>query len=688
MLFDIPVRHITNTRSSPRVVFKRKTRSIEMKEFQISLVNKLNENTPHDLNFHETLSIYNHCLSSTLDDFAPMLPHIVHHDSCTPPVWMDKEYKSQRIIRRRLERAKKKRKTNDTQAQYALQLNHCIFLANRKQKEYWSDIANSTENQGKLFKTVSKLWKQPAKKTLPSHHDSSTLANDFNSFFVNKIKTIREQLSRNPSDQHLYDSSRPPSNSFSTFQPVSMEQLRLIISEMTIKTSFDDPLPASLLKKSIDTLLPYILDIVNLSLETGSIAGLKESVITPIIKKLDLNAEYFANYRPIVNLQFLSKVIEKCVLSQLNNHMSINNLHCDEQFAYRKNHSTETMVLQIVNDVLVGFEKDNCTILVLLDMSAAFDTVDIHKLLKILEFQIGLKGTVLKWFESFLLGREQKVLIEGELSQALVTLYGVPQGSVLGPVLFNIYVRSLPKTIKNLGFSTSIYADDSNARKQFSLNFQYHNSMVSVPDLIDEISNWMRSHFLKINPAKTEIILFTPPSEKHAARINGIFVGDSCIRFSSSVKLLGIQLDSCLNLDGHINNVVSECFYHLRNISKIKRYLTDQQTQKVVHAFVSSKIDYSNSLFYGLKACTLNKLQRVQNYAARIVSSSSSSATTKSLLENLHWLDIKQRTLFKILLLVHKFFMGTAPQYFTDYLLVRCSEKRILHTKFMQTSSG
>ena len=105
-------------------------------------------------------------------------------------------------------------------------------------------------------------------------------------------------------------------------------------------------------------------------------------------------------------------------------------------------------------------------------------------------------------------------------------------------------------------------------------------------------------------------------------------------------------------------------------------------------AFVSRKIDYSNSLFYGLKACTLNKLQRVQNYAARIVSSSSSSATTKSLLENLHWLDIKQRTSFKILLLVHKFFMGTAPHYFTDYLLVRCSEKRILHTKFMQTSSG
>ena len=102
--------------------------------------------------------------------------------------------------------------------------------------------------------------------------------------------------------------------------------------------------------------------------------------------------------------------------------------------------------------------------LVLLDMSAAFDTVDIEKLLQILENKIGLKGVVLKWFQSFLTGRTQKVLINGELSKILVTLYGVPQGSVLGPVLFNIYVSSLPSVIQTLGFKSSMYADDSNAR--------------------------------------------------------------------------------------------------------------------------------------------------------------------------------------------------------------------------------
>ena len=172
--------------------------------------------------------------------------------------------------------------------------------------------------------------------------------------------------------------------------------------------------------------------------------------------------------------------------------MKANGLDCSEQFAYKKNHSTESMVLQIVNDVLVGFDKHSCTILVMLDMSAAFDTVDIQKLLNILEHKIGLAGTVLEWFKSFLLDRKQKVLINGQLSEAILTLYGVPQGSVLGPVLFNIYVSSLPSIIKGLGFKTSIYADDSNARLQFSLKFQYYNIIVKLPEL--NRRNYLKLH--------------------------------------------------------------------------------------------------------------------------------------------------------------------------------------------------
>ena len=197
---------------------------------------------------------------------------------------------------------------------------------------------------------------------------------------------------------------------------------------MTIKTSFDDLIPVPVLKLVIESLLPYLLELVNLSLETGDISGLKESVIIPLLKKLNLDSEQFRNYRPIVNLQFLSKLIEKVVLKQLLTHMKSNNLECPDQFAYKKNHSTETILLQVVDEVLVGFDEGSCTILVLLDMSAAFDTVDVKKLLEILENKFGLKGIVLKWFQSFLTKRTQKVLVNGELSEILVTLYSPAPG--------------------------------------------------------------------------------------------------------------------------------------------------------------------------------------------------------------------------------------------------------------------
>ena len=158
--------------------------------------------------------------------------------------------------------------------------------------------------------------------------------------------------------------------------------------------------------------------------------------------------------------------------------------------------------------------------------------------------------------------------MNGKFSELLLTLYGVPQGSVLGPVLFNIYVSSLPSLILKQGFSSSIYADDTNARIKFSFKSQLSNVTVKIPLLVNEIKTWMQSHFLKVNSDKTEIMLFSPPSCKNVPKIQGVFIDDSCIRFKKSVKLLGVELDTYLSFDGHINQLVSECYYHLKNVGK------------------------------------------------------------------------------------------------------------------------
>ena len=155
----------------------------------------------------------------------------------------------------------------------------------------------------------------------------------------------------------------------------------------------------------MDSLLPTICDLVNKSLSSGNIDGVKEALIVPILKKAGLDNEDLKNYRPVSNLVFVSKLIERVVLKRLNAHMEMNNLHVKSQYGYMQFHSTETLMLRLVNDVLIGFDSNNATIVLLLDLSAAFDTVDTGKLLDILNKEIGVTGTALKWFQSFLVSR-------------------------------------------------------------------------------------------------------------------------------------------------------------------------------------------------------------------------------------------------------------------------------------------
>ena len=668
----------------------RNIRQIDSSAFDNFLENKL-ASKPATLteSFPLQLDFYNDCLSSTLDEFAPLKTKSFIPSTEKLPEWMDLEYRNERSKRRRLEKLWKSHRTDESHTAYVEQRDYCVYLANAKMKSFYSGMIASTDNQNNLFKTVSKLWNKGKVKTLPENTGTDQdLANNFNNYFCDKITTIRDSFDDHCDHSELQFSTSS-SSSLDSFDPATLDELRKIVAETDIKTSPDDPLPAPLIKKSMDTLLPHILELVNLSLKHGDISGLKESVITPILKKLGLDKDKHGNYRPVVNLQFLGKLIEKVVLKRLTSHMTANNLHCQHQFGYKKQHSTETMLLQVVDEVLIGFEQKSATVLILLDMSSAFDTVDIEKLLSMLENKMKIKGTALKWFRSFLVGRTQKVIINGQLSDVILTLYGVPQGSVLGPVLFNIYVDSLPSFINQFGFSSSVYADDTNARLKFALKFQFYNISVKVPDLIDRVKQWMSQYFLKLNPKKTELLLFCPPAYKREHKLQGVFINGSCLRFSGSARLLGVQFDTYLTFDEHINQIVSECWYHLRNIRKIKRYLTSQEAQKLIHAMISSKLDYCNALLYGIKCSNIAKLQSIQNQAARIICNIPAGVSVAdSIFYDLHWLKVRERIVFKYLLLVHKFFIGSAPSYFTDLLLVKDSSDRSLYIKFMDTASG
>ena len=278
-----------------------------------------------------------------------------------------------------------------------------------------------------------------------------------------------------------------------------------------------------------------------------------------------------------------------------------------------------------------------------------------------MRFEIGIGDTALEWFRSFLSGRTQRVKIDGEYSDSLEVPCGAPQGSVLGPKLFNINVRSQPLVFKQCMFSTSSFADDSNGRRSFALSFQFQVLTNEVAKCMDQIVTWSHIHFMKINPDKTELLLLYPPSLAREVIIKGIFIGEQCIRFSDFVKNVGVWLDRNMSLDKQVNTIVAHCYKILRDIGRIKKYLQIHDLEELVHAVISSRLDYCNCLYVNIKKELIYKLQKVQNAAARLILSKKRMFSGTTALRELHWLNIETRVTFKILLLVHKAVRGKCP---------------------------
>ena len=666
---------LENTKPRPlkKTITYKKTKSIDIDKFKEDINSFLIPAMSKLENVNEKVETYNSILKNIFDEHAPDKTKTI---TIRPNngTWYTEELRTMKKSVRKLEKtwriSKKKHVEEgiDQEGEYRLdeirnkeiykkarkELNKMIKTAkNDRLKELIGDHKN---NKKELFKIVNGIISPDSQPKLPDFNTASDLASDFNFYFEEKIVNIRSELD---SCDHISSSEHSSSSCLmdttgdcvlDEWSSTTIQDLVDIMNRLPNKSCSLDPIPTWLLKECKEDLAPVILDIVTTSLADSTVPDcLKKAVIKPLLKKPSLDRNELKNYRPVSNLCTLSKILEKVVSSKLNSYLDGNNFRPVVQSAYRKGHCTESALVKVHNDIISYVADRKTAVLILLDLSAAFDTIDQKLLLNRLQTDFRIKDNVLAWFQSYLSGRTQCVAIDDSFSKNSFLHFGVPQGSVLGPLLYTLYTAPICSIITAYDLKFHLYADDTQIYFPVTEDTK-HVIVPCVENCVKEIKDWMVLNKLKLNEDKTEIISFYGNNRKKA-EVEFVNIAGSYIKVlnGGNVRNLGAYFDSRLCMDTHVNKIVQSCQFHLQRISRI-RHLLDIETMKIlIVSFVLSRIDYCNALLKSAPKYVIEKLQKLENRAARMVMNCGFRDHITPILKDLHWLPVHLRIDFKIL---------------------------------------
>jgi exonuclease III len=654
-----------------KIISFRKLKKIDKDQFHDDItISSLLQSPASDLT--ELCNQYESVLSTILNNHAPIRSKSITVRPKAP--WYTNDINENKIKRRRLERCWRRSGLTVDRQMYVDQCNVVKDMIFKAKMNYYSKlISDADTDNNALFKSIDRLLHRSPDRCLPTCDSLFTLSNDFVYFFKKKISNIRDRLPATAfviNDLFLKFDQPTLDCQLDELSPTACDELHKLAKKLASKSCSLDPLPSNLLVTEFVTLLPIICKIVNLSLKYGYVPPvLKMAVLKPLLKKSSLDHNVLGNYRPISNLKSVSKIIEKIVADRLNNYLTTNNLHEPFQSAYKHRHSCETALVRVQNDILQSIDKRKCVVLLLLDLSAAFDTVDHDILLNRLHTKFGICGNALNWFKSYLSNRSQFVSLDDANSDTLDLNCGVPQGSVLGPILYLLYTSPVSNILHHHNMSYHLYADDTQLYIPFSNNddADITQTATRIENCLSDIAEWMTINKLKLNTDKTELLFLHSKTTTLSSTPTIQFAND-VLKPSAKARNIGVIFDSTMSMVPHINNVCKTAFYHLRNIAKIRKYLSFKTTEILIHAFVTSKIDNYNSLLFGLPKCLISKIQSVQNAAARIITLSCKSDHITPILIDLHWLPVSERIKFKILLITFKAIHHMAPSYISDMI--------------------
>ena len=452
----------------------------------------------------------------------------------------------------------------------ALFHSQCQLIANlldkAEQKFFLTSIIENSANYKCIYEICNNLLGRSKDSPLPPGIPNKDLSVSFNNYFIEKIVKICSDLIRKCQQLPPYIEilAPPGTHNLSNFQPIYLPELQKIYLSTPNKNCTLDPIPTALLKQILPSTVALISDIINASLRDEILPeSFKRALVKPLLKKPGLEL-LEKNYRPVSNLSYVSKLAEHVVAAQLITHIERHGMMEAHQLAYHSSHSMEIALLKVKTNIIQVFDNQEVACLILLDLSVAFDTIDHDILLNRLKSRFAVTGAALKWLGSYLKDRSQAVeigvpLSGGSRSEFAKIRSGIPQGSVLGPILFTIYTVPIGNICRKHQVAFHLYADDTQIYLSFrpSIPSSKHECIAKIAKCIEEIGIWMTQNLLKLNNNKTEFILMGTQQQLSKLDNISLHISSDTIKPTDHVRNLGFIIDSLLKNGSHINKITS-----------------------------------------------------------------------------------------------------------------------------------
>lgn len=665
------------TKAPPRTIEYRSYKNFNVNSFIADLNNVPWHVTESADNIDDAVFLWNKLFSEVADSHAPVKRCRVKG---SPVNWMNN--KINEAMKDRDFHHRRAVKTNS--AYHWSNYRRLRNLVNRKiksakSKYYCELIKEAKGDSSKIWKAVNEASSRNVKSSSPTCimadgvqlTSPSSIATAMNIYFSSIGKFLAEKISSRVTVQSVHS----PTMTQSVFYLNEIDEetvLKLLLSLKTNKAIGLDNISARLLKCGAHEICPSVTKLLNLSIRSGKFPAIwKCSKVAALFKSGErTNA---TNYRPISILPTLSKILEKVVHFQFYQYLKLHNVLSNKQFGFRPKLSTTSALSSFSDEVLLNMEQGNLCGVVFLDLTKAFDTVN-HCILLSKLSAVGVSPSSLKWFESYLSHRKQQTSCGNDLSEALPVTFGVPQGSILGPLLFLVYINNLPDVIKNS--HVTLYADDT-VLYCFSKDPRHLEQKLNE-DLL-RVAHWLCENKLTLNLEKTKSMLIGSNRKLGDISSFSLSIFDTDINTVSNFKYLGIMLSTHFTWTSHIEYISSKINKNLGLLRRIKHLLPKQARLLFYNSLVLPIFDYAD-VIWGDKdnVVLMNELQVLQNKAAKIILNRPLHSSASDALSTLKWLNLKQRRMYHRCIYIYKCINNL-----TDHSLdiVKCSEIHSYNTR-------